>query len=110
MNEPHQSANPAHGGPEERPRVSRWRRRLPLAFILISGFGLSGILSFVVREAEAKRSDADFERRATVPVAAIQSTIDEHVALLHSIASFFFSSHQVERQDGTRSARFGPRA
>jgi PAS domain S-box-containing protein len=99
MNEPHQSANPAHGGPEERPRVSRWRRRLPLAFILVSGFGLSGILSFIVREAETKRSHADFERRATVPVAAIQGVIDEHVALLHSIASFFFSSHQVERQE-----------
>jgi len=97
MNEPHQSATPAQSGPEARSRSSPWRRRLPLIFILICGFALSTILFFIVREAEAKRSEADFERRSTIPVAAIQGAIDEHVAQLHSIASFYFSSHQVER-------------
>src|SRR5688572_11106750 len=99
MNEPRQSATPAQNGPEARPEPSSWRRRLPLAFILVSGFSLSTILFFIVREAELKRSDADFERRSTIPVAAIQSAIDEHVGLLQSIASFYFSSHQVERDE-----------
>lgn len=99
MNEPPQSATPAHREPEARPAASAWRRRLPLAFILFSGTSLSLILFFIVREAETKRVHADFERRSTIPVAAIQSAIDEHVALLHSLASFYFSSHQVERDE-----------
>jgi PAS domain S-box-containing protein len=92
MNQPQQQS-----GPEARPEPSSWRRRLPLAFILVSGFSLSTILFFIVREAEMKRSDADFERRSTIPVAAVQSAIDEHIGLLQSIASFYFSSHQVEQ-------------
>src|SRR5687768_6043864 len=99
MNEPPQSATPAHREPETRPRSASWRRRLPLAFILCSGTSLSLILFFIVREAESKRLHADFERRSSIPVAAIQSGIDEHMSLLHSLASFYFSSHQVERDE-----------
>jgi PAS domain S-box-containing protein len=99
MNEPSQSATLAHREPEARPLSASWRRRLPLAFILLSGASLSFILFFIVREAETKRLDADFERRSTIPVVSIQSAIDEHVALLQSIAAFYFSSHQVERDE-----------
>jgi PAS domain S-box-containing protein len=99
MNEPSQSATPAHREPESRPPFASWRRRLPLLFIFLSGASLSFILFFIVREAETKRLDADFERRSTIPIAAIQSAIDEHVALLQSIAAFYFSSHQVERDE-----------
>jgi len=99
MTEPPQSATPAHREPEGRPLSPAWRRRLPLAFILLSGASLSLILFFIVREAETKRLYADFERRATIPVAAIQSGIDEYVVLLQSIAYFYFSSHEVERDE-----------
>jgi PAS domain S-box-containing protein len=80
-------------------RVSSWRARLPLAFIIGSGLSLSCLLFFIVREAETKRLHADFERRATIPVTAILSAIEEHVALLRSIAAFYFSSHQVDRNE-----------
>jgi PAS domain S-box-containing protein len=99
MNEPPQSATQPHRELEARPLSASWRRRLPLAFILLSGASLSLILFFIVREAETKRLHADFERRSSIPVAAIQSGIDEHMALLHSLASFYFSSHQVEREE-----------
>jgi PAS domain S-box-containing protein len=99
MTGPPQSATPAHREPEGRPLSPAWRRRLPLAFILLSGASLSLILFFIVREAETKRLHADFERRSMIPVAAIQSGIDEYVALLQSIASFYFSSHEVERDE-----------
>jgi PAS domain S-box-containing protein len=96
MNEHHQSGGdgqvrPASGSP--------WRRRLPLAFILLSGVSLSFILFRIVREAEAKRDQADFQRRATIPISAIEDAIDEHMALLGSIAAFYFSSHQVDRNE-----------
>ena len=99
MTGPPQSATPAHREPEGRPLSPAWRRRLPLAFILLSGASLSLILFFIVREAETKRLHADFERRSMIPVAAIQSGIDEYVVLLQSIAYFYFSSHEVERDE-----------
>lgn len=76
-----------------------WRHRLPLALILLSGVSLSFILFFIVREAEAKRHQADFERRVTIPVSAIQDAVDEHMGLLRSIAAFYFSSQQVDRNE-----------
>jgi PAS domain S-box-containing protein len=95
MNEHHQS-----GGGRDRPASgSPWRHRLPLAFIVLSGVSLSIILFLIVREAEAKRDQADFQRRATIPIAAIEDEIDEHMALLGSIAAFYFSSHQVDRNE-----------
>ena len=99
MTGPPQSASPAYREPEGRPLSPAWRRRLPLAFILLSGASISFILFFIVREAETKRLHADFERRSMIPVGAIQSGIDEYVALLQSIASFYFSSHEVERDE-----------
>lgn len=96
MNEHHQSPPP---GPGKRSPSSSWPRRLPLAFLLLSGVSLSFILFFIVREAETKRNQADFERRATIPVTAIQSAVDEHLALLQSIASFYFSSQEVDRNE-----------
>ncbi len=99
MTGPPQSATPAYREPDGRPLPPTWRRRLPLAFILLSGASLSLILFFIVREAETKRLHADFERRSMIPVGAIQSGIDEYVALLQSIASFYFSSHEVERDE-----------
>jgi PAS domain S-box-containing protein len=96
MNEHHQSG----GGGQDRPASgSPWRHRLPLAFIVLSGLSLSFILFLIVREAEAKRDQADFQRRATIPIAAIEDAIDEHMALLGSIAAFYFSSHQVDRNE-----------
>ena len=99
MTEPPQSAIPAHREPEGRTLSPAWRRRLPLVFILVSGASISLILFFIVREAETKRLHADFERRSMIPVAAIQTGIDEYVALLQSVASFYFSSHEVERDE-----------
>ena len=99
MTEPPQSAIPAHREPEGRTLSPAWRRRLPLVFILVSGASISLILFFIVREAETKRLHADFERRSMIPVAAIQTGVDEYVALLQSIASFYFSSHEVERDE-----------
>jgi PAS domain S-box-containing protein len=68
-----------------------------LAFILVAGFSVSLMLFFIVRHAEARRDEADFERRATAPVAAIQDAIEEHLVLLRSIGAFYFSSHTVDR-------------
>jgi PAS domain S-box-containing protein len=96
MNEHHQSGGSGQDRPASR---SPWRHRLPLAFILLSGISLSFILFFIVREAEAKRDQADFQRRATIPISAIEDAIDEHMALLGSIAAFYFSSHQVDRNE-----------
>jgi PAS domain S-box-containing protein len=96
MNEHDQSG----GRGQDRPAAgSPWRQRLPLAFIILSGISLSFILFFIVREAEAKRDQADFQRRATIPISAIEDAIDEHRALLGSIAAFYFSSHQVDRNE-----------
>jgi PAS domain S-box-containing protein len=57
------------------------------------------MLFFIVRHAEARRDQADFERRATAPVAAIQDAIEEHLVLLRSIGAFYFSSHTVDRAE-----------
>jgi PAS domain S-box-containing protein len=92
MNEHHERGS---GGPQRPASESVWRHRLPLALIILSGASLSFILFFIVREAEAKRNQADFERRVTIPVTAIQDAIDEHVGLLRSIAAFYFSSEEV---------------
>jgi PAS domain S-box-containing protein len=96
MNKHHQSGGSAQARPAS---GSPWRHRLPLAFIILSGISLSFILFLIVREAEAKRDQSDFQRRATIPVSAIQDAIDEHMALLGSIAAFYFSSHQVDRNE-----------
>src|SRR5213594_2173567 len=96
MNERHQKER---AGSDHPAPVSIWRHGLPLAFILIAGISVSLMLFFIVRQAEARRDQADFERRASIPVTAIQNAIDEHLALLRSIAAFYFSSHEVDRNE-----------
>src|SRR5687767_10901847 len=86
-------------GPEQPASSSPWRHRLPLALIIVSGASLSFILFFIVREAEGKRNQADFERRATIPATAMQDAVDEHMGLLRSIAAFYFSSEDVDRHE-----------
>ena len=96
MNDHHENGD---AGPERPASNSPWRHRLPLALIVVSGASLSFILFFIVREAEGKRNQADFERRATIPVTAMQDAVDEHMGLLQSIAAFYFSSEDVDRHE-----------
>src|SRR6185503_718919 len=96
MNEHHENGD---AGPERPASSSPWRHRLPLALLVVSGASLSFILFFIVREAEGKRNQADFERRATIPVTAMQDAVDEHMGLLRSIAAFYFSSEEVDRHE-----------
>ena len=96
MNDHHESGG---AGPERPASSSPWRHRLALALLVISGASLSFILFFIVREAEGKRNQADFERGATIPVTAMQDAVDEHMGLLRSIAAFYFSSEDVDRNE-----------
>src|SRR5258705_328386 len=93
MNEHQHTKAPGSG------RASVSHRGISLAFILIAGTSVSLLLFFIVRQAEAKRDQADFERRANAPVTAIQDAIDEHLVLLRSIGAFYFSSHTVDRNE-----------
>jgi PAS domain S-box-containing protein len=65
----------------------------------MAGVSVSLMLFFIVRHAEARRDQADFERRAIAPVAAMQDAIEEHLVLLRSIGAFYFSSHTVDRNE-----------
>jgi PAS domain S-box-containing protein len=80
-------------------RATVSHRGISLAFILIAGLSVSLVLFFIVRQAETRRDQADFERRANAPVTAIQDAIDEHIVLLRSIGAFYFSSHTVDRNE-----------
>ncbi|MCI0746529.1 MAG: CHASE domain-containing protein [Verrucomicrobia subdivision 3 bacterium] len=82
------------------PQTPRARsRRLPLLFVAACGISLSLTLFFIVREAERSRERSDFERRADVPITAIKAAIDEHLSLMRSVASFYFSSREVDRDE-----------
>ena len=77
----------------------RWSKRLPVALLVVAGALFTLALFFFVRNADQRRLQAEFDRRAAVPATALQREIDDHIFLLRSIGAFFFSSRSVDRKE-----------
>jgi PAS domain S-box-containing protein len=83
------------------PVHSSWglRRSLPLVLVAVGGLAFSlGLFAFI-RQADQRRLQAEFDRRADVPATALQRDIDDYVHLLRSIKAFYLSSRDVDRRE-----------
>jgi PAS domain S-box-containing protein len=100
MDSPSQPASPptTPASAPARPAAA-WQRRLPLALTAAAGLALALGLFLLVRQADERRWQAEFQRQANVPATALQRDIDDYVYLLRSIGAFYFSSQDVDRRE-----------
>src|SRR5688572_16371515 len=113
MNEQSQSsfAKPAAGTESDQRRSpsSLWRHGLPLALVLLAGVSISLGLFLIMRQAEQRRIEADFQSMAGTPAAVLQAEVEDHLEMIRSIRAFFFSSHNVDRDEFHAFTRDGLR-
>ena len=79
-------------------RESHWGRR-SIAAILLVGLVLTIAAYLLVRNWEHQVLQVNLERQAGAHIAIVQSTIDQHVELLESLAGLFASSNRVDRYE-----------
>ena len=77
-------------------------RRASIATVILIGVALAITAYFLVRAWEQGVIDAEFERRANNHAAVLQSTIDQHIELLESLAGLYIASNHVERSEFRR--------
>jgi PAS domain S-box-containing protein len=79
--------------------ASGLRRSLPLVLVAVGGLAFSlGLFAFI-RQADQRRLQAEFDRRADVPATALQGDLDDYIRLLRSIKAFYLSSRSVDRRE-----------
>ena len=83
-------------GPTRRPR------RISVATVILIGLALTASAYYLVRTWEQDVIDSEFERRANNHAAVLQTTIDQHVELLESLAGLYIASEHVERSEFRR--------
>jgi PAS domain S-box-containing protein len=72
---------------------------LPLLLTAAAGILLSIGLFFVVRRAEHRSLQAEFDRRAEVPHTAFQRELGDYLNFLQSVDAFYYSSKDVDRRE-----------
>jgi len=75
------------------------RRGASIAVVVLIGIMLTLVAYYLVHAWEQGVIDKEFERRANNHAAVIQTTIDQHVDLLESLAGLYSASKHVERSE-----------
>jgi|GEM_PF-3004803 PAS domain S-box-containing protein len=72
---------------------------LPIFLTAAAGVALSVLLFFLVRRAEHRSFQAEFDRRAEVPHTAFQQELGDYFNFLQSVGAFYYSSRSVDRKE-----------
>ena len=91
---PRKSHEPLHTKLTD-PTRPMWR--ISVAAIILIGLALTVSAYYLVRTWEQDVIDSEFERRANNHAAVLQTTIDQHIELLESLAGLFIASEHVKR-------------
>lgn len=76
-----------------------FNRRLPMLLILVLGLLGTLALTGLVRERDTQRRRSDFDRAADSRIEALNRSINECLEVAYSIASFYASSTEVDRDE-----------
>lgn len=77
-------------------------RRISVATVILIGLVVTASAYYLVRTWEQNVIDSEFERRANNHAAVLQTTIDQHIELLESLAGLYDASDHVDRSEFRR--------
>lgn len=92
---PVQGKNPRNADLTDRPGPSR----ISIAIAIVIALALTVVAHYLVRTWEQTVIDSEFERRSNNHMAVLQTTIDQHIELLESLAGLYAASEHVKRTE-----------
>ena len=81
---------------------TRRAQRFQVAIVILIGLALTFSAYSLIRTWEQDVIGLEFERRANNHAAVLQTTIDQHIELLESLAGLYIASEHVERSEFRR--------